>query len=441
MGQMVLARAVAAKRRCLWLTHTKELVAQSARRLGAGIIAAGYPRTAANLIQVASIQTLLAREIWEPFDVVVFDECHHAASERYAELLNMWLGAFWLGLTATPQRSDGRPLGGMFEALVVAAHHSELLRGGHLVSVRLFRPDRELDRGIATDVLGAIQKHGTGRTGFVYCGSVDRAKVIAGILSLSDIPAVCVHDSTPREEREDALKKLGTGELRFITNVNTMTEGVDVPSASMCVFESSIGHLSTAIQRWGRVLRACDGKRDAIICDLPGVTHRPGWIPLQDLDYSLDGDGIRPRAGAPSLHVCLKCGFVWETGAACERCGWRPPVKAKEGPRIYNKELLEVYCGQQTPEWAKKAEWNRLVELCRGRKINVTFAESQYRKLFQEDPPREIRGDVEQMRADWDQFRAEAKRRGYKPGWAAFQFRTVYGASPPRSWWKEGDIS
>lgn len=442
MGHLgVIQKAVAAGKRCAWFTHTKQLVTQTAARLGAGIIAAGHAPCDRNPIQVASIQTLLARDHWEPFDVVVFDECHHAAAPRYRELIELWRGSYWLGLTATPQRADGRPLGDLYDALVVAAQHSELLKLGHLVPCRVFRPASELDRGIAMNVVAAVMKYGEGRCGFVYVSSIKEARYQAELLSMAGFASTCVDEETDRDVRNKALEGLATGRLRFIVNVDTMSEGVDVPNASICILACNIGHLSTAIQRWGRVLRSTAGKRDAVICDLPGLTHRPGWVPLSDLEYSLDGSGIRPAANGGSLRVCLRCGFVWETGNTCPECGWRGEERVKPQIRIYNQDLLEVYCGQQTPDWAKKQEWERLQKLCEGRKINEYFAVSQYRKLFNEDPPREIRQDAADQHEKWLKIVAEGKAKNYKPGWAAFRFRLLYGASPPRAWLKEAQSS
>jgi hypothetical protein len=433
MGKAVVDRAVAAGRRVLWLTHTQALRDQTHRRLGGGLIASGCPRNARHPFQVAMIQTLLEREFWEPFDVLVFDECHHIAGSTWGELVRRWPGALLLGLTATPQRGDGRSLQPFFDDLVVAAQYSELTRLGHLAPLRLRRPDRELDKGLALDVLEAYQKHGEGRSGFVYLRSISEARDAAVRFTLAGVPSECIDESTPDDVREAAFAKLRTGELRLLTNVYTLTEGVDVPSASVSIFGRGFGHESTMLQAAGRVLRPHTGKLDALILDLPGCTHRLG-IPTADREYTLGGTGIKALPSL-SLRVCLSCGFVWETGAKCPRCGWAHVDTSEKRPlRIYNAELREVYAGSSTPDWAKKAEWERLQQLCREKSIDDYFAVKQYKELFNESPPRDLRPDVDRHRAEYQKLLSAATRAGYKPGRAAFQFQARYGYLPPRTW-------
>ena len=71
-------------------------------------------------VQVCSVQTLTAREQHPPADLIVWDEAHHCAAETYRDIRAQYPAAWHLGLTATPERSDGAPLGDTFAAKTAA---------------------------------------------------------------------------------------------------------------------------------------------------------------------------------------------------------------------------------------------------------------------------------------------------------------------------------
>ena len=125
-----IARLAEAKEtRTLFLVHRRELVRQAVDTLGEfmpgvniGIEAAGWPRLPWALLQVASVQTLVRREIEEP-GLIVVDECHHARAKTWTQVLERWPNAKRIGLTATPQRLDGRGLGEHFAEMVLGPNH------------------------------------------------------------------------------------------------------------------------------------------------------------------------------------------------------------------------------------------------------------------------------------------------------------------------------
>lgn len=443
MGLSILESPMRAGRRCLWLTHTKDLIEQSAGKLrqqfgSVGIIAAGHAQTNAAL-QVASVQTLLARNHWEPFDVVVFDECHHGTAPEWRSVVDRWPHAYLLGLTATPERASGAPLGDLFQVMVVAAHYSELIRDGHLVPLRVLRPESKLDRGLAKTPLEAYQKRGEGRKGFGFARSIEEARRLAAEFSAAGIPSLAVDANTERDERRKAIAMLDTGAAHILWSVYALTEGVDVPSASVGILARSFGHCSTLLQAAGRILRPAPGKSDALLLDLPGVTHEHG-VPTADRDYTLQGMPL--KRGLAAVKVCQACGYCWDKPGACPRCGFAvTEAREVKPPRIYNAELREVYAGAATPDWAKRAEAQRLLERAREQGFSDYWAKKQYEELFLEPMP-ELRqlDDVERKKTEYRRLLDVAKSRGHKPGWAAWQYKVTYGAWPPRAWTLSGDL-
>ena len=130
------------KGRVLWLAHRAELVDQACGALealgltvGAMCSGAVYPPNPYAPVQVASVQTLLARGALPAADVIVADEAHHfaAAAESWAALLSAYPGALIVGPTATPDRGDGCGLHGCFDEIVIGATVQELTDAGHLV--------------------------------------------------------------------------------------------------------------------------------------------------------------------------------------------------------------------------------------------------------------------------------------------------------------------
>src|SRR5207247_6813970 len=121
--------------RALWLVHRHELIRQAAEQLRAagydvGCISPLHEPDQWAPVQVASVDTLLARNIRPEAALVVWDECHHSPAETYRKVLEPYDSALHVGLTATPQRRDGKPLGDLYDALVVGAQYSALIADG-----------------------------------------------------------------------------------------------------------------------------------------------------------------------------------------------------------------------------------------------------------------------------------------------------------------------
>ena len=421
-----------------FLTHTKDLVAQTAKKLRqfglpVGVIASGQPADPFARVQVVSVQTALARELSLKFDLLILDEAHHFAAEEWLALVQAFGAKKLVGLTATPERGDGKPLGDLFDELVVAASYSELIAAGHLVPCRVLRPRSPLDRGLAQKVLESYKKHGEGRTGFVYARRVKECEELCSEQIAAGLGAMVVSDKTPGDVREQALSLLAMGGVRLLNNVYALTEGVDVPSASVAILARKFGHPSLLLQTAGRVLRPWAGKTDALLIDLPGVTHLHG-LPTEDREYALTGKGIRRTEAGMALRVCMVCGMTSESGGPCPRCGFKPEVKKLRPMQIHNEELRAVYDGKATPAWAKRAELDRLQRVAKERGYDPGWIQIQYQRLFSEPAPLGVVADAMEKREAFQRLADQGRRMNYAPGWAQHRYRTAYGSFPPRSW-------
>ncbi len=445
-GKTVLLEEVLALRAqrghpsALVVVHRTELLSQTterlARRLGpyaVGCIAPGSAPAPSAPVQVATVQTLLARprESWPAAVSLVQDECHHYQADDWAAVGEHYASALTLGLTATPERGDGRPLAGSFDALIVGAHYSELLECGALVPCIVLRPPEHLGSGLALSPVDAYQRHGEGRSGFVFAGSIEAANSLAVELCAAGVPSAAVTSETPAGERAARLAGLRDGSLRLLTSVQALTEGVDVPAASVCVLARAPGHVSTYLQMVGRVLRSHPGKRDALLIDLAGSSLTHG-LPTEDREYSLSGEGISRRADAPPLRVCQQCGVTWAPPPEpCPSCGYAPPHRERRRPVIHDVELQRVYDWERTPEPAQRRERHRLYAVAVERGLAAGWVVRQLVELFGEsggaplpDAPQELRS------SELQRLSAVCLERGHQPGWASHRYRALFGSWP-----------
>ena len=406
LGLEVVRRTLAARgsSRALWIAHRNELIQQARER------AEAFLGPLADRMSVATVQGLAASGERPRADLVVLDEAHHYApgAAQWHDVIDHYSAAWRLGLTATPQRGDGSPLGDVFGELVVAAQYSELVESGHLVSCDVLRPDRQLkSTELASDPVAMWQEHAAGRSGFLFGGRVDECQEFSRRLTAAGIPAETIHGNTPTEERDLFLHEFRSGHLKVLCSVYVLTEGVDVPAAEVCMLARGCQHAGTYLQMVGRVLRPSPGKAGALLVDLTGVSWSHGF-PTDDRVYALEGRAIRT------------------TGQQREAEEQEERAAEDRQITIYSMDLQRVYAGEATPASAKAAEWERLKGVCRSRGWGLSWAAKEYRKLFSSPPPATMEDKAETMRG----LRARCAEKGYKKGWAAHQYRQAFGVWP-----------
>lgn len=382
------ALATAAKRghRPAYVCHREEINIDFVSRLRA----AGAPAVrllmgdraeggdAPDAVTVLSVQTLDRRDLHLP-DVGLFwwDECHRAAAPSYRRAMARHPAARHVGATATPARADGRPLS-TFDALVPGPQIQELVDAGHLAPIRVLAPDEATD-ALADDPAAIYP---AGNPGIVFASSLSHSRSIAAALQARDLRAEHVDADTPN--RAELVERFNAGDLDVLTNFRLLTEGVDVPRASVCVIASRMTSAVAFLQSVGRVRRPHGGT--ALLLDLCGSFHLHGH-PDAARHYSLDGaEGIAVADPTAPLARCTQCPgcLGWGAPGACP-CGHVRP--APPPPRLSKRELKEQWLDRQ-PRTGQ--EW----EL-------------------------------------WSQIVQTQRRLGFKPRWAAIQFMNRTG-HPPR---------
>lgn len=252
----------------------------------------------------ASIQSLNARDLdampADHFDVVIVDEFHHAAATSYERVLDHLSPVELLGLTATPERSDGLPILHWFDDRIAAElrlwdaidqqHLSPFLYFGIHDGLDLREIPWRRGRGYDVEALSntytssdawarlvvhEVAEHTdpSSMRALGYCVSIEHARFMAQHFTRHGIAAVAVWGDSPRAEREAALRDLADGRIRVVFSVDLFNEGVDVPAVDAVLMLRPTESPTLFLQQLGRGLRKTSGKAFCTVLDFVG-THR-----------------------------------------------------------------------------------------------------------------------------------------------------------------------
>lgn len=354
--------------RVLFLTHRKELVEQALNRLQArgvtsvGIIMADVPEDRSQPVQVASIQTLIHRKL-PPADVIVVDEAHHAKARTWIGTLNKYPGVAVLGLTATPVRGDGAPLGDVFEDMVEAPSAETLIALGFLARPRCYSwgsPDlrdvelkngdyeseelgrRMSDPKLVGDVVLHWEQYAKGRPSVCYAVNVAHAVALTERFQAAGARAELLTGETPKDQRGEMLEALEAGRIDIVVNVMVLTEGWDAPKVRNCILCRPTLSEGLFLQMVGRIMRPGDRPN---ILDHAGNVVRHGR-PEQDWHWRLtEKRAKKAKHGArdTATKVCEGCGSnVSVACRECPGCGFEFWEKDGEVPEDVTQWLQEV---------------------------------------------------------------------------------------------------
>ena len=253
----------------------------------------------------ASIQSLNAADVrhLDPghFDVVIVDEFHHAAAPSYEALLERVRPVELLGLTATPERSDGLDVLGHFEGRIAAELRLwDAIDQGYLAPFAYFGVHDGLDltavpwrRGQGYDVaeleniltadhawanlVVAEVRRKVGDPSSMralgYCVGVGHARFMAQRFTQLGLPSVALSAASRREDRAAALRDLADGRVRAVFTVDLFNEGIDIPNVDTLLLLRPTESPTLFLQQLGRGLRRATGKGVCTVLDFVG-THR-----------------------------------------------------------------------------------------------------------------------------------------------------------------------
>jgi len=327
----------------MFCVHRDTLLTQTSRALWAqklqhGVICAGKTMTRTP-VQVASVQTLVRRldRIQEP-GLIIIDEAHRAAANTYRTIIEAYPKALIVGLTATPQRTDGKGLADVFEDMVIGPSVGDLIQSGYLCPYRLYGTETKvsmegikermgdyaandlekiMDRPTVTgDAVEHYLKYANGKRCVVMCATIKHAEHVCEAYNAKGIKAEHMDGTTPSNERQAILSRIASGETKVLTNVELLIEGVDVPAIESVQWLRPTASLIIWMQGNGRGFRPADGKPALIILDHVGNWQRHG-LPDDEREWSLNPDPKKNRSSnndKPTIKQCPKCYAVFRPG-------------------------------------------------------------------------------------------------------------------------------
>ncbi len=250
----------------------------------------------------ASIQSLSANDVEaidpEQFDVVIVDEFHHAAASTYETLLDHLRPKHLLGLTATPERTDGLDILRWFgerisvelrlwdaleQGLLSPFHYFGIHDGTDLSGVT-WRRGRGYDIAELTNVYTAddmwtskviaavSEKIGEPKQmrALGFCVSIEHAEFMAKRFETAGITALDITSKTTATDRSDALTNLRTGKVQVLFTVDLFNEGVDIPEIDVVLMLRPTESATIFVQQLGRGLRQSRNKDVLTVLDFVG---------------------------------------------------------------------------------------------------------------------------------------------------------------------------
>jgi superfamily II DNA or RNA helicase len=419
----IVRSAVSKGRRVLVVGHTKEIIEQTSAKLDAydvphGVVMGSHWRNFPDLpVQVATVQTLVRRELAQPPSLIFIDEAHHARANTYGKVLDAYPDAPVIGATATPWRTDGKGLGEIFDHEVVSISMADLMAQGFLVRYSGFSFDHPSLVGVKTRgndyeqsslemacnqtrIVGGIvdqwKLHARGLRTILFAAGVAHSKRCVEAFRSAGVSAEHLDGETPKLEREAILARVAAGTTRVLSNVNVLTEGWDCPSAACCILACPTKSLVRYLQQVGRVLRTTPGKDLALIHDHAGLLLRFG-LPEEDRDLSLQAD-IETNLKPPSIVQCPPpCGRIYlRSLAVCPECG-RPAPAPAAGSEPSEREIEEILNARKIA----------IAEIQQIRASSLKTKASEYKRLLE-----------------------VARVKGYHPRWAMHRFKATFGHDP-----------
>lgn len=360
------------------------------------------------LVQVASIQTLARRTRLPDCSFFMVDECH-VLYKYHQTMMETYNNSIFIGLSATP---FSKGLGDHFTKLIVPITTAELVDKGYLAPLKYFGgevPDLE---GIKTvkqahgildydkkqleervnkpslvgDIIRTWKEKAAGRQTVCFAQSIKHSKYIVEEFRKAGVPSAHMDAYTKVEDRQEILKQHDSGEFLILSCCTLLDTGWDSPQTSCLIDASPTKSLIRHVQKYGRVMRICEGKDHSIILDHAGNTLRHGFVEdivpttLHNGKEYIEKDLVKQDKEKKPVE-CVRCHSIM-VGMRCPDCGFE--VVIKKEVVVSPGELREL----------ERAKDNDMKE--------------------------------------WYQMLAyHGKEKGYSEGWSAWKFKEKFKSFPP----------
>lgn len=342
-------------------------------------------------VGVAGVDTLIRRgselEAWaKGVSLWVTDEAHHHLGgktvNKWGKATALFPNARGLGLTATPERPDGKGLGrhadGVFDALVEGPPMRWLIDQGYLTDYRVVVPltaDLDLSgvnitasgdynpqrlaaatrrSSIVGDVVREYLRRGERRRWLTFATDVESAQEFAAAFNAAGVPASAIWGDMPSAERRRLIRQLKSGELLQLVSCDLIGEGTDLPAVEGISMARKTASEIVYRQQFGRMLRPSEGKAFGMLIDHVGNWLQHGAPDRADKIWSLNGRDRRSLGPSDAIpyRICTNpsggpqgapCATPYpRTQWECPCCGYAPEPVFRSGPEHVDGDLIEL---------------------------------------------------------------------------------------------------
>lgn len=289
-------------------------------------------------MQMMAKEETLSRYQKTEFDVIIIDEVHRAGASSYQRIMGYFEPQFWLGMTASPERTDGFDIYHLFdhniayEIRLQQALEEDLLCPFHYFGIT----EMEIDGEVFDDTTGMrnfsylicderveyiLEKakyygySGDRVKGLIFCSRKEEAKELSKKFNEKGYQTAFLCGEHSQEERERCIERLtsddSTDYLDYIFTIDIFNEGVDIPEINQVIMLRPTESPVVFIQQLGRGLRKADGKKYVVILDFIGNYMNNFMIPVAlsgDRSYNKDNmrkyvsGGTKIIPGSSSIH-------------------------------------------------------------------------------------------------------------------------------------------
>lgn len=284
--------------------------------------------------------------------LIVADEAHLSRSNSWVKVIEYY-DTYTVGLTATPIRLDGKPLGSVFDVLIEGVDVKWLIENKRLAPYEYYAPttvdttglrtiggdyviaDLEQlmnERAIYGNAIKSYREFADGERSIVYCVSVDHARQTAEAFNAAGISAAMLSADIPSLQRSRVMEKFRVGEITVLCNVGIISEGISIDEVTCCMLLRPTESVALGIQQMMRCMRYLPNKT-AKILDFVGNYTRVG-LPDDDREWSLDKPISRKKLtdenGNFYIRCCPECFMTFATAPSCPFCGTPYPLHPRE---------------------------------------------------------------------------------------------------------------
>lgn len=356
-------------RNILVVVHRDNLVRQFAERLRdqfnvpSGLILGGEPKRYSMQVQIASRQSLsrrLENFNTDHFHLIVIDEAHYALGDEYKKIINYFQNYKLVGITATPFRNDGKPMGDLFEEMIHPITAKQAIAQGYLCGARYFGvgnidmsgvsvkkgdydENEMFDKFSKFNITPEVIKHYgmsySGNQTIVFCINVAHTLEVYEAFNKKGFSVDFVTGSTPVQDRNLIYRKFKNKEIEVLVNCEILTEGADFPEIVNVFLVRKTKSLARYLQMVGRGLRTSINKQHAVVVDFGGNVIEHGYFEDYDEGLTLQ-KGAATKLQQRKPRRCPSCDEII-MGKKCEECGFEfTPTETTEKININGLELI-----------------------------------------------------------------------------------------------------